>query len=436
MGNRRLAAVVAALALVVGVVSILPTGSTATPVSGFSARGLPLYGQALFGAASGNSAQDPAAREARLGRTLGIHRTYWAGNEQDDALHRAALDLKAGRLPWISFKAPHAPGTTTPYTWTQMAGGAGDAWAVDLARRLGTLGGPVWVAVHHEPDDDPGNLQDWTRMQQRLAPIFRSSANVAFTVILMGYHQFMDPDPDPALSMQALWPGSAYVDVTGFDPYNLYGTINSSGKRITSFTELNAYYTKIAAWSASVGGAPWAIAETGLTDLAAERDVAWISRAYDDMRAAGGIALAYWDNQFTPDGTFRLDSALKQNEFARVLARSDRVTAASTSAAMWAPASVRVKPKVTTASVRWSPPPAERPVKVSRYRLLVSKYSVKSGSWGRTITKCTVKKPRKTTCTVKRLRPGTRYRVVVQAVYRDGVRKGSPATQFRTRTTS
>ncbi len=113
----------------------------------------------------------------------------------------------------------------------------------------------------------------------------------------MGYHQFAAPTIDPPLSMQALFPGPGTVDVVGFDPYNNYGTLNSKGTTNTTFTELKTYYTKIAAWAASVGGVKWAVSETGYTDVAAQRDVAWLSRAYDDMKAAGGIALTYWDNQ-------------------------------------------------------------------------------------------------------------------------------------------
>ena len=311
--------------LAIAVVTLLAS-SSAAPEPGFSPRGIPLYGQVLLGSASGNPLQDPRPRESIFGGTLGIHRTYWKGDQQAKAVDMAATDLAAGRLPWISFKAPPPPGSSTPYTWSEMATGAGDQWAADLAKRLSLLKGPVWVAIHHEPENDVGNLQDWTRMQQRLSPFFRSKPNIAYTVILMGYHQFLAP-ADPRLSMTALWPGSRFVDVTGFDPYNTYGTRNPSGTINATFTELKDYYAKIASWSDSVGGAPWAVSETGLTDPAAERDVDWLTRGYDDMRTMGGIALTYWDNQVAskPDSTFRLDSVAKQKAFAAILARSDRI---------------------------------------------------------------------------------------------------------------
>ena len=177
----------------------MPSVAGAVEPSGFSPRGVPLAGQVLFGSASGNSAQDPLPQEGVFGSRFGIHRTYWQANQQSKAVQRAAVDLQAGRLPWISFKTPTAPGSSTKLSWAQMAAGDGDAWARDLAQQLGGLSGPVWVAVHHEPENDAGDMQDWKRMQQHLAPIFRASPNVAFTVIFMGYHQFAAPSPDPKL---------------------------------------------------------------------------------------------------------------------------------------------------------------------------------------------------------------------------------------------
>ncbi len=175
----------------------------------------------------------------------------------------------------------------------------GTTWAKDLAARLGTVPGPVWVAVHHEPENDVRETsRTGSGCSSGSSPIFRAHPNIAFTIILMGYHQFAAPTINPKLSMDALYPGPGLVDVVGFDPYNWYGTLASNGEQITTFTELKTYYTKIAAWAASVGGVKWAVAETGYTDMAAQRDVAWLSRAYDDMKAAGGIALTYWDNQF------------------------------------------------------------------------------------------------------------------------------------------
>ena len=318
--------------LIVALVAPTAPASAATTYPGFSSRGIPLNGQTLLGSTSSctSTSQDPTTREAQLGTKFGIHRTYWRANQQSSALSRAKSDLAAGRLPWVSFKPPYQPGTSTPYTFKQMSAGAGDAWARDMAAKLGSAGGPVWVAVFHEPESERNkqDLQYWKAMQKRLSPIFRAYPNIAYTVVFMGYHQFMAPTVDPKLSMSALWPGTQYVDVTGFDPYNLYGTKDSSGKANWTWRELKDYYTKFASWSAANGGAKWAVSETGYTDAAATKDVKWMSRSYDDMKRAGGVALAYWDctKSSAPSWAFKLDQSVKRAEFKAVLTRSNKIT--------------------------------------------------------------------------------------------------------------
>ena len=324
---RALVAGLMCLGLILGLIQV--QAGTAVAVEsypGFTARGIPADGQTLFGSTSSctSSSQDPTVGEAKYGgQKYGIHRSYYSGNQQTSAVNRAKVDLAGGRLPWLSFKLPDG------YSFKQVASGSGDVWARDLAQQLSTVGGPVWVAIHHEPENDRDeSMSDWTAMQRRLSPIFRAHPNIAFTVILMGYHQFMAPKFDPALSMGSLWPGSQYVDVTGFDPFNFYGTVKYAGGPVnTTFTELKVYYDKISAWSAANGRAKWAVAETGYTDAAVGKDVRWLSRAYDDMKNAGGIALAYWDctKKGSPN-SFDLTGSAETNEFANVLRRSDKLS--------------------------------------------------------------------------------------------------------------
>src|SRR5690606_12770634 len=78
---------------------------------GVSERGIPKCG-ALFGAGF-SDASDMAATEKTAGRPLGVRRTYYQGNQVDNAIKTVKADLAAGRLPWISFKAP--------YSWAEMA---------------------------------------------------------------------------------------------------------------------------------------------------------------------------------------------------------------------------------------------------------------------------------------------------------------------------
>ena len=333
---RRLVSVgVVVVVLAAGLVAGVPGMSGAAGVGGFSSRGIPLGGQVLFGSAT---TTDIALMEAAVGGKVGIRRSYYQASQVSAAVDRARADLVAGRVPWLSFKAPAS--------WAAMATGAGDAWAQDLANRLGGLPGPVWVAVHHEPEGD-GPAADWKAMQQRLSPIFRAKPNIAYTMILMGWNQFFANKADQSLDVY--WPGKQYIDVLGFDPYNWYDTSNSSGAKNYTWTELREYYTKITAWLDATGNSEvkWAVAETGYTDTAAAMPqngtapngkrvsalgsgADWLTRAYDDMKAMGGIALTYFNvsaatNNEPADWTWPLNTT-KTTTYTRVLANSNRFT--------------------------------------------------------------------------------------------------------------
>lgn len=314
-------------------------GSTAWSNPGFSSRGIPLNGQTLFGAAVWD---EPEAFEAKVGGKLGVRRSYYSPSQVKSAVSRAAADLSAGRLPWIVFKPP--------YSWKDMAKGRGDGWARDLANRMGALNGPVWLAIHHEPEGK-GPASDWRAMQQRVAPILRAKSNIAFSIILMGWYQFFSGKSE--YSMEAYWPGKEYVDIAGFDPYNWYGTTSKSGKKKYTWDELDWYYEAITDWLAKTGNqsVKWAVAETGYTDKAASlkqnflapsgkrvstrgSGADWLTRAYDDMKKRGGIALSYFNVSPSVLGesstwSWPIGANPKIGVYSKILARSDRITDAA-----------------------------------------------------------------------------------------------------------
>jgi hypothetical protein len=295
-------------------------------------NGIPVKGRTLFGAAS----SDLGALESKVG-TLGVYRSYWQANQQAAAISRANADTAVGRIPWLSFKLPSG--------WAAMASGSGDAWATSLANELGAVKGPVWVALHHEPEND-GVMADWVKLQQRLAPIFKAKPNIAYTMILMGWHQWMTTSVN---SMDALWPGKQHIDLVAFDPYNWFDTSNSAGKKSYAWDELKtAYYDKITAWLAKTGNesVAWGIAETGYANTAAavpQNHVApngktvstrgsgadWLTRAYDDMKAAGGAVLTYFDvsaavNNEPTDWTWPITTEPKISVVRNIVAKADR----------------------------------------------------------------------------------------------------------------
>lgn len=273
-------------------------------------RGVPSCG-GLVGAAFGSNT-DPAGWERRLGRPLGIHRTYYAPDKVPQAIAAAEDDVRDGRMPWISFKLP--------YSWREMAAGRGDAWATDVAERLARVDGPVWLAFHHEPEND-GPMADWTQMQQRLSPLVRRIApNVAYTIILTGWNQMYGP---PWLSLDAVWPRDTVVDLVGFDVYNDYGVVRN-GKRDLSVTQLaDEYFVHFQEFSERYG-VPWGVAETGITDAYGRRNPRWIRDTYRELLEHDGVALTYFNSRLNSTASWRLSGA-KEQDFADALAKSPTV---------------------------------------------------------------------------------------------------------------
>ena len=263
----------------------------------YGRRGLPACG-AYLGQTYGSNT-NPAALENNYGRRLGIRRTFFRADQVSYALSTARNDLAHGRLPWVSFKLPTS--------WDQVADGAADEWAARLTKRFGRLGGPVWIAFHHEPEGD-GPIQDWRRVQARLGPFVRTHDNLAFTVIVTGWHQFYGNDE---YSLANIWPRGVNVDVAGFDIYNQLGVVKD-GEVNTKGTDLAAdYFSRIARWARRHDVA-WALSETGFTHAAAEVDPHWIRRTHRQLQRAGGVAFTYFNSRLNSIAPWDLSTAAKR----------------------------------------------------------------------------------------------------------------------------
>ena len=284
------------------------TDSADRPARCLNARGVPTCG-AFVGAAYGANT-DPAPFEARTGHRLGIRRTYFTATQVDSAVRIARSDLAAGRLPWISFKLP--------FSWSDMADGRGDRWADGLAARLATLPGPVWVAFHHEPEGD-GDISQWRRMQERLAPLVRAAApNVAYTVVLTGWHELYGSSE---YRLDALWPRGVKIDVVGFDVYNQLGVVKNGATNTTGTDLARSYFAPLAAWSRTHHVA-WGLAETGCTDDASRSDPDWIRRTSRQLESLGGVAFTYFDTTLNSIAPWAITAAAKLHDFARAQAGS------------------------------------------------------------------------------------------------------------------
>lgn len=299
-----------ATATATGEVTVTPPDTSLRLDNGcrLSERGLPRGCGTLFGSSLTWNG-DPTTWESQLGDHLGVRRTYWSASQVDAAVRNVKADVAAGRIPWISFKAP--------LSWSEMAAGAGDAWATDLATQLAAVDGPVYLAIHHEPEKD-GDITQWTAMQEHLAPLIRAKApNVAYSIIVTGWNAFYGSDP--SLRLEAEFPNTQ-IDLIGLDVYNKYG--NADGVMV--HTDMKARFYDLLAPFAEAHGAAWGIAETGYTPAASADYPAWVSDSYDQMVASGGAVMSYWNSTMN-DTTYALDTDEELRYFGNALHRSPKL---------------------------------------------------------------------------------------------------------------
>jgi virulence factor Mce-like protein len=109
-------------------------------------------------------------------------------------------------------------------TWRQVAAGAMDAQIAREAAYLKThFTKKFWLVIHHEPEDEVKTqagsgytAEDYRAMFRHVVSQFRArgSRNVLFTMVYMGYSGYMIKP-----WFRDLYPGDAYVDWIGFDPF-------------------------------------------------------------------------------------------------------------------------------------------------------------------------------------------------------------------------
>jgi hypothetical protein len=177
----------------------------------------------------------------------------------------------------------------------------------------------VWLAVHHEPEND-GDMALWTRMQRQIAPIIHARTdNVAYSVIYSGWNTFGGDNNTVA----SKWPGNRNTDILAIDAYNDHGAVRD-GREGTKVLDLKPYYKKMARWSKAHGSA-WAIGETGQTAKAAAADPTWLDRSYHLMKRLGGAGLSYYDSSENSVADWTLDDPIKFDRFKGLLPESARV---------------------------------------------------------------------------------------------------------------
>jgi beta-mannanase len=182
---------------------------------------VPSGGGALWG-----TSQFDRSWESQMGRRFDIVHFYhqWTSNFPTAAERALAAEGRTLLLNWKSNG-----------NWRSIANGSQDAQIATTANRLKALGRKVFLAFHHEPENDipaAGQPSDYAGAFRRVVDGFRraGAGNVVFVWNMMGFvggHGDIYPQ---------LYPGDQYVDWISYDPYNWYGC--KSGHKPRSFAEI------------------------------------------------------------------------------------------------------------------------------------------------------------------------------------------------------
>ncbi|MFL5767780.1 MAG: hypothetical protein ACJ758_08060 [Actinomycetota bacterium] len=182
----------------------------------------------LFGAYvnpfGGDQTAAVAAFETLIGRPLAITRHYltWNISLTTSNIKKSAA---AGHIPYLAWHATTKGNTAVP--WSSIASGSQDAWIVTQANALRAAGFPVYLAFHHEPEDDlaNGTPADFAAAYDHVRAVFDAEGvtNATWIVTLMattygGGHKGY-----------AAWMPSG-VDLLGVDGYNRHPCISSPQK--------------------------------------------------------------------------------------------------------------------------------------------------------------------------------------------------------------
>lgn len=261
-------------------------------------------GKAYWGSSIGGNGS-PSRHETPTGKSLSVRRTFWDwDNNRTSMITTIKGDLAANRLPWVSTKTPK---------WAEVAAGQHDVVLDDMLRKVDATGGPVYLTIYHEPEDNmdsgtgrekcekdvpktcDGTAADWRAMQKHFRDRMNviGTKNIALAPILMSWTWDSRSNRTPSeYWISGIW------DFYGVDHYQDGGTgaiaDMASWKNFVAFTEGK--------------GLPYGVGEWGTrgSDAAAAKRVQdfW---NWGFLNKKDIIAYSYFDSSLnSPSGSWEL----------------------------------------------------------------------------------------------------------------------------------
>lgn len=234
----------------------------------------PLHSSALFAAAP-----------------LAMSRRFYRAHQLDRLAEAVRGDVASRVLPFVSCKPP--------LPWADMAAGDGAAWLDRLLDHLDDVGSDVWLALHHEPENDRGRgrPEDWVALQQHVrARAERRAPRVTVVPVLMQWTFTRASGRD---ARRWLVPESPLL---GVDVYNRW---RPGGHAL--WEEFGVLLERV---RDVVGEQPVVVPELGCRSDPDDplRGPNWIRNAFQVSVLEDVVGLAYFDAVHQTDQSYRLDA--------------------------------------------------------------------------------------------------------------------------------
>ena len=282
-------------------VSPSPTTTTAPASSGS-----PAFGAAVWRYGTETWMQAVQREDTTLG-AASVIRVYYTGLPSSWPGAAGAVN----RSVVVSFKAPPA----------DILSGVDDTILRNWFATAPT-GRTIWWSYYHEPEDNIAK-GEFTAAQYRAAfahivdlSRVNTTADLRSTLILMNWTL----DPASGRNWLDYYPGSAYVDVLGWDAYNIKAAPWTTSASQQSYQTPDTVYGRCVSVS-KAAGKPFGFGEWGSTVISGDSGsgrAAWITASGRYFRAEGAAFAAYFD---TPnDGSFQLADAPSQTAMANLIA--------------------------------------------------------------------------------------------------------------------
>jgi hypothetical protein len=299
--------------------AVRTTTTTTRPDSGLVPPVVPTTG-AYFGIwrgpGPGRPSDDPSianmqSAEAQVGRKFAIdHRYYpWATAMPDSYDKWTAAH---GRTPMISVCSCYWDQGNTPVMWSDIAHGRYDLYLISIADGFKALKVPMFFLFDAEPETNVGtrgSASDYVAAFRHVVDVIRArgATNVSFVWSVTGF-AFQAASHESSLA-ESTYPGDAYVDWLGVDPYNF----DRNGQWHSLAYEMGPWYQ----WARTAHrGKPLMLSEWGSVEdpNQSNRKAQWFEQASADLQSQFSAvrAVIYFDEQKFEQGTvhdWRIDTS-------------------------------------------------------------------------------------------------------------------------------